>query len=288
MQNALTLFLLTSRAACQVVAEGKYATVVNGARLPGWENLQLKEVQVSRSISEKLYGTSVQPSSSSTASQSPVSTLTNKEQVGKSLWGNLNRGTFPKWLSGLNGQPYSAAPWGDRTTENSDATIKDNVPETNVTRSYDFTISRSQISPDGVLRDVLLINGMYPGPIIEANWGDWIEVKVTNNITEPDEGTALHWHGMLQRGSQWEDGTPGVSQCPIAPGTSYTYKFQAEIYGTSMYHAHYSAQYTAGLIGPMQIYGPWDVDYDVDLGPVMLTDCKYLDPTLRLESDFIY
>jgi FtsP/CotA-like multicopper oxidase with cupredoxin domain len=31
--------------------------------------------------------------------------------------------------------------------------------------------------------------------MIEANWGDWIEVQVTNNIAGPEEGTAIHWHG---------------------------------------------------------------------------------------------
>lgn len=119
---------------------------------------------------------------------------------------------------------------------------------------------------------MILINGQHPGPVIEANWGDWIEITVHNEIESPFEGTALHWHGMLQRGSQWEDGTPAVSQCPIAPGASYTYSFRAEIFGTSLYHAHYSAQYTGGVVGPMVIHGPWQEDYDIDLGPVMLSD----------------
>lgn len=47
-------------------------------------------------------------------------------------------------------------------------------------------------------------------------------VEVTNNITGPEEGTSLHWHGMLQTGTPWYDGVPSVSQCPIAPGGSFT------------------------------------------------------------------
>src|SRR5271169_2037641 len=43
---------------------------------------------------------------------------------------------------------------------------------------------------------MLVINNGYPGPTIEANWGDWIEVSVHNTL---DEGTALHWHGLLQQ-----------------------------------------------------------------------------------------
>jgi len=34
--------------------------------------------------------------------------------------------------------------------------------------------------------------------MIKANWGDWIEVTVTNNRSE---GTSVHWHGFLQTGT---------------------------------------------------------------------------------------
>lgn len=64
--------------------------------------------------------------------------------------------------------------------------------------------------------------------------------------------------------------SPSVQQCPIAPGSSFTYTFQADLYGTSWYHSHYSAQYAGGLFGPMIIHGPKNADYDVDLGPVLL------------------
>jgi hypothetical protein len=39
------------------------------------------------------------------------------------------------------------------------------------------------------------------------------------------------------------DGIPGVQQCPIPSGKSFTYTFTADLYGTSWYHSHYSAQY---------------------------------------------
>lgn len=145
-------------------------------------------------------------------------------------------------------------------------------PHTGVIRSYDFTISRGVIAPDGYERSVLLVNGAFPGPLIEANWGDTIQVTLHNNITSPDEGTALHWHGFLQHGTPWEDGVPAVSQCPVPPGKSFTYQFDATLYGSSWYHSHYSGQYAGGLVGPMVIHGPKSRDYDIDLGPVMLTD----------------
>lgn len=88
-----------------------------------------------------------------------------------------------------------------------------------------------------------MINGQYPGPLLEANWGDTFEVTVHNQITGPEEGTTMHWHGLLQKGTQDMDGVPAISQCPIAPGDSFKYTFKADLYGSSWYHSHYSAQY---------------------------------------------
>jgi FtsP/CotA-like multicopper oxidase with cupredoxin domain len=73
------------------------------------------------------------------------------------------------------------------------------------------------------------------------------------------------------------DGVPGVQQCPIAPGDTFTYRFIADLYGSSWYHSHYSAQYGAGIVGAMIIYGPANYDYDIDMGPVFLQDCYHTD-----------
>lgn len=54
-------------------------------------------------------------------------------------------------------------------------------------------------------------------------------------------------------------------------GGSYRYEFIASLYGTSWYHAHYSAQYSAGVVGPIVVYGPTKAHYDIDLGPIMLS-----------------
>ena len=70
---------------------------------------------------------------------------------------------------------------------------------------------------------------------------------------------------------------PAVTQCPVASGTSFTYRFTADMYGTSWYHAHYSAQYTAGIFGPMIINGPSHVHYDIDIGPVIVGDYYHKD-----------
>lgn len=133
-------------------------------------------------------------------------------------------------------------PWGDRPGS------ADRPPLTGVTRRYDWTVSRQVISPDGMPKNALLINGQFPGPLIEANWGDWIEgqlyhylrgsgkltaskVAVHNNITGPEEGTSIHWHGQWQRGTPEMDGIPTVSQCPIAPDSSFTYAIPSQTSG---------------------------------------------------------
>ncbi|KAI4169291.1 MAG: hypothetical protein LQ343_005789 [Gyalolechia ehrenbergii] len=204
---------------------------------------------------------------------------------GLSVLGTLGAPTLPQFLSGV-GYPrlqvgkaaadiekplQNGFPWGSRQAARTNP--YENSPTTGVIRSYDFTIARGYIAPDGVNKSVMLINGQFPGPTIEANWGDTFSINVHNQITEPEEGTALHWHGLLQRATPWFDGVPAVQQCPIAPGKSLTYTFKADLFGTSWYHSHYSAQYAGGLFGAMIVHGPHEnILYDTDLGPVLLTD----------------
>jgi len=163
-------------------------------------------------------------------------------------------------------------PWGNRRANDTNYYSTASIPNTGVTRTYDLTVSSATIKPDGVVKPALLINGGFPGPLIEANWGDWIMINVVNNL--PNEGTALHWHGLLQQGTPYYDGVPAVGMCPIAPGNSFQYMIRADLYGSSWYHSHYSAQYAGGALGPMIIHGPLqdDISYDVDVGPVMISD----------------
>lgn len=109
---------------------------------------------------------------------------------------------------------------------------------------------------------------MTSSPTVLAR-GDMIQVTVYNQITAPEEGTPLHWHGILQKTcSKYSqlfsaleltpelremDVVPGVQQCLIVPGGSFTYSFLADLYGTTWYHSHYSGQYTGGVVGPLII-----------------------------------
>ncbi|KAI2611819.1 putative multicopper oxidase [Hypoxylon sp. NC1633] len=207
-----------------------------------------------------------------------IGELSSSAQNGKSYWGTIAAPALPLWLlsGGGPGDKYRNIAGGDKMAKTHNPYT--DSPFTGVTRRYEFNVSRGVIAPDGYQKQVLLVNDQFPGPLIEADWGDYIEVKVTNSIVDgPPEGTAIHWHGFLQTGTPWMDGVPGVTQCPIAPGKTFTYKFRAELYGSSWYHSHYSAQYAGGLYGPMVIYGPRNAEYDVDVGPVMVNDWWHRD-----------
>jgi FtsP/CotA-like multicopper oxidase with cupredoxin domain len=135
-------------------------------------------------------------------------------------------------------------------------------------------VSKMRLSPDGVPRDMMVFNGQYPGPTIVADWGDTIQVTVTNNL--PDNGTSVHWHGVRQLHSNQMDGVNGLTECPIAPGQTKVYTFKATAHGTSWYHSHYSVQYGDGMIGPIVINGPSSANYDIDMGTVSLTDWYHM------------
>jgi FtsP/CotA-like multicopper oxidase with cupredoxin domain len=123
---------------------------------------------------------------------------------------------------------------------------------------------------DGTVRPAFLINGGTPGPLIEANWGDTLEITVSNLLT--DNATTIHWHGIRQIGTNDQDGVPGVTECAIPPLTTRVYKFVASSYGTGWYHSHALSQYGGGIRGPMIIHGPSSSNYDLDMGTVMVDE----------------
>ena len=125
-----------------------------------------------------------------------------------------------------------------------------NAPPT--TREYTWEVTDHILNPDGVYRPMILINGTFPGPLIECNEGDELVVHVRNQATN---ATSIHWHGLYQNGTNWMDGTVGVTQCPIAPGHSFTYRFNVTGQtGTYWYHSHVSMQASDGLVGPLIIH----------------------------------
>ncbi|KAK6334554.1 hypothetical protein TWF730_003768 [Orbilia blumenaviensis] len=88
-------------------------------------------------------------------------------------------------------------------------------------------ISYGTVAPDGYVKEnAMLINGTYPGPLIEAYWGQTIELTVINNLGvnkgEITNGTAIHPHGLRLWDNAIHDGVPGVTQCKGRPLIHYS------------------------------------------------------------------
>lgn len=98
-------------------------------------------------------------------------------------------------------------------------------------------------------RIIILINGQFPGPTLEVMEGAEVAVKVVNELV--NEGLSIHWHGIYMSNNVWMDGVPYVTQCPIRPQQSFTYRFIADPPGTHWYHSHNGLQRIDGLFGAL-------------------------------------
>lgn len=96
----------------------------------------------------------------------------------------------------------------------------------------------------------LLINDQIPGPLIDVEEGDIVEVTVVNKTPLPH---TIHWHGLEVDNS--EDGVPYVTQDPIEPHESFTYRFKAQPVGTHFWHCHWSTllHISGGMYGGLII-----------------------------------
>nr|AGY56172.1 laccase 4 [Volvariella volvacea] len=142
---------------------------------------------------------------------------------------------------------------------------------------HTLKLTNGRVSPDGFQRNAVLVNGGLFQTAITGNKGDEFAIKIDNKLTNSlsHKSTSIHWHGLFQHGTPWADGPAFVSQCPIAPGHQYTYRFSsADQAGTFWYHSHLDAQYCDGLRGPFIIYDPDDPHrslYDIDNKDTIIT-----------------
>ncbi|KAF5637889.1 L-ascorbate oxidase [Fusarium sp. NRRL 52700] len=136
---------------------------------------------------------------------------------------------------------------------------EDHASRPPTTQSFDWTIAAGTRSPDGVEKRVYLVNNEFPGPLIEARSGDRLVIHVHNGLE--DEGVSLHWHGLRMKDQNSMDGAVGFTQCPIAPGRSFTYNFTigAEEHGTFWWHSHSDVQRADGLWGGLIVHSPDEV-----------------------------
>ncbi|KAL5572146.1 hypothetical protein UlMin_021743 [Ulmus minor] len=136
--------------------------------------------------------------------------------------------------------------------------VMSQLPSGISTRFYDFKVQTKRVTKLCNSKDIVVINGEFPGPVVSAQEGDRIIVKVTNqtpfNIT-------IHWHGVRQLLSCWFDGPSFITQCPIQGGQSFTYNFtMVKQKGTFFWHAHVS-WLRATAYGALVVYPKTGVPY---------------------------
>jgi FtsP/CotA-like multicopper oxidase with cupredoxin domain len=105
--------------------------------------------------------------------------------------------------------------------------------------------------------------------------GDTVVVHVTNSLSSSTNGTSIHFHGIRQNYTNQNDGVTSITQCPTPPGSSITYTWKAEQYGSTWYHSHFGLQAWEGVFGGIIINGPATSNYDEDLGVVFLNDWSH-------------
>lgn len=109
---------------------------------------------------------------------------------------------------------------------------------------YELTIKDTIVNFAGKEKRAIATNGQIPMPTLEFTEGDTAEIVVHNLLKEP---TALHWHGLFLPNK--EDGIPHLTQMPIMPGETFTYRFPIIQNGTHWYHSHQGLQEQIGMYG---------------------------------------
>ncbi|CAN1181898.1 L-ascorbate oxidase homolog [Linum perenne] len=115
---------------------------------------------------------------------------------------------------------------------------------------FTWKVTYGTRSPLGTPQQVILINDEFPGPNINSTTNNNVVVNVFNNLDEP---LLLTWSGVQQRKNCWMDGMPGTN-CPILPGTNWTYHFQVkDQIGSFIYYPSLGMQKAAGGFGGLRI-----------------------------------
>ncbi|KAI0388597.1 multicopper oxidase-domain-containing protein [Xylariaceae sp. FL0594] len=122
------------------------------------------------------------------------------------------------------------------------------------TVSLQWSLGWKWIAPDGYGRPVVAVNNQWPPPTIDICKGDRLVVQVTNNLG--NETSSIHWHGLYQIGQNQMDGPAMATQCPIPPGSVFTYDFPVTQVGTYWWHSHVHGQIADGLRGPLIVHDP--------------------------------
>lgn len=136
--------------------------------------------------------------------------------------------------------------------------------------SYTLTASKVLKTINGNSVKMLAYNGSIPGPLIKVIQGSEITL---NFINETDVDATIHSHGI--RLENEFDGVPNLTQNPVKPGQSFTYKLKFPDAGIYWYHPHIREDYAQelGLYGNFLVT-PDSADYwaEVDREETLFLD----------------
>ncbi len=151
-------------------------------------------------------------------------------------------------------------------------TVKDPTPVTSlvgdasadaVVRRYELTARVEQVRlPSGQTTEAWTY-GSLPGPALEAQVGEVMEVVLNNR--DVAAGVTLHWHGYDVPNAM--DGVAGATQDAVMPGESMTSRFTAAQTGTYWYHTHQDSAegVRKGLYGTFVVHHPTSARADTDI-----------------------
>ncbi|PJR03229.1 multicopper oxidase domain-containing protein [Avrilella dinanensis] len=144
---------------------------------------------------------------------------------------------------------------------------------------YELVLKDTLVNFAGKEKRAISANGQIPMPTLEFTEGDTAEIVVYNQLKE---STAIHWHGLFLPNK--EDGIPHLTQMPIKPGETFTYRFPITQNGTHWYHSHAGLQEQIGMYGNFVMYKKADdktfrkgID-DLPSVPIVLSEWTNLKP----------
>lgn len=136
------------------------------------------------------------------------------------------------------------------------------APTASGSQTYALRAAPAQVQQfDGRILDVWAYNERVPGPVLRVRLGEELEVRLRNDLPQP---TTIHWHGVRVPNAM--DGVPGITQDPIPPGGSFTYRFVPKDAGTFWFHPHVrgAEQVERGLYGVLVVDDATPLPYSRD------------------------
>ncbi len=105
---------------------------------------------------------------------------------------------------------------------------------------------------------------------LAMNAGERFRVRLSNAVQEP---ALIHWHGLTPPNGQ--DGVPGVTQPPLAPGERHDYDFAVALPGTNWMHSHHVLQEQSLMAAPLIVRDPKDAALDEQEVVILLHDFTF-------------